>query len=80
MEKVKHFIFQHQDKLKYGLLLGAGIGALNCIARADYNLILYLYIYYIWNILETKVNFHIPLFRKLKHQKKRVHILYSSTV
>jgi hypothetical protein len=55
MEKIKHLVFQHQDKLKHGLLIAAGIAALNCLARADYNLVVYLYIYYIWHFLENKV-------------------------
>ena len=55
MEKIKHLVFQHQDKLKYALLIGATISAINCLARPDFNLVLYLYIYYVWNILESKV-------------------------
>jgi hypothetical protein len=56
MEKIKHLVFQHQDKFKHVLLLGAGIAALNCLARADFNIVVYLYIYFIWNFLESKVN------------------------
>jgi hypothetical protein len=49
MEKVKQLVTQHQDKFKFILFAGAGIGAFNTLARPDYNMILYLYIYYIWN-------------------------------
>ena len=59
MDKLKEIVFQHQDKLKFGLMAGIGIGAFNCFARADYNLILYIYVYYIWNMLDSKVNLHI---------------------
>lgn len=55
MEKIKHLVFQHQDKIKHALLLGAGIASVNCLARADYNIVIYLYIYFIWNVLESKV-------------------------
>jgi hypothetical protein len=49
MDKIKQLIYQHQDKFKYLLLAGAGLAAFNTLARADYNLILYLYIFYVWN-------------------------------
>ena len=56
MEKVKELIVQHQDKFKFALMGGIGIAGFNCFARADYNLILYIYVYYIWNMLDSKVN------------------------
>lgn len=55
MEKVKEIVNQHQDKLKFALWAGIGIGAFNCFARADYNLILYIYVYYVLNMLDSKV-------------------------
>ena len=69
MEKIKHLVFQHQDKLKYGLLIAAGVASINCLARPDYNIIIYIYIYYIWNILESKVNI-ITYVRKFKQMRK----------
>ena len=48
MEKVKQLAEKHSDKLKYLLLSGACIGLINSFCRADYNFILYLYMYYIW--------------------------------
>jgi hypothetical protein len=49
MDKVKALINQHQDKFKFLLFAGAGLAAFNTLARPDFNLILYLYIYYVWN-------------------------------
>ena len=48
MEKVTQIAEKHSDKLKYLLLAGACIGLINTFCRADYNFILYLYMYYIW--------------------------------
>jgi hypothetical protein len=55
MDKVKELVIQHQDKFKFALFAGIGIAAFNCFARADFNLILYIYVYYIWNMLESRV-------------------------
>jgi hypothetical protein len=49
MDKVRQLVTQHQDKFKFLLFTGAGIGAFNTLARPDYNMILFLYIYYVWN-------------------------------
>lgn len=49
MDKLKQLVTQFQDKFKFVLLGGAGIAAFNTLARPDFNLILYLYIYYVWN-------------------------------
>ena len=48
MEKVTQIAEKHSDKLKYLLISGACIGLINTFCRADYNFILYLYMYYIW--------------------------------
>ena len=48
MEKVTQIAEKHSDKLKYLLLAGACIGLINTFCRADYNFILYLYMFYIW--------------------------------
>ena len=58
MKKLEELIVQHQDKFKFALIAGIGIAAFNCFARADYNLIIYIYVYYIWNNLDSKVKFH----------------------
>ncbi len=51
MEKVRQLVHTHQDKLKYLVFAGAGIAAFNTLARPDFNLILYLYIFYVWNMM-----------------------------
>lgn len=49
MESCKQWIYQNQDKMAYFFLLGAAIGGFNCLTRPDYNLVIYLYIYFIWD-------------------------------
>ena len=48
MEKVTQIAEKYSDKLKYLFLIGAGIGLINTFCRADYNFILYLYMFYVW--------------------------------
>ena len=48
MDKVAQIAEKHSDKLKYLLLAGACIGLINTFCRADYNFIIYLYMFYIW--------------------------------
>ena len=52
MEKVKQLAEKYSDKLKYLLLIGAFVGLINTFCRADYNLIIYLYMYYIWTFMK----------------------------
>ena len=55
MEKITKTVQTHLDKLKYLIMAGAVIGLLNTFCRADYNFILYLYMYFIWiHITEDK--------------------------
>ncbi len=49
MDKVRQLVHTHQDKFKFLLFGGAGIAAFNTLARPDFNLILYLYLFYVWN-------------------------------
>jgi hypothetical protein len=49
MEKVRQLVHTHQDKFKFVLFAGAGIAAFNTLARPDFNLIIYLYLFYVWN-------------------------------
>ncbi len=42
------FIKKHQGKVKYLFLLGAIIAGFNTLSRADYNFVLYLYMFYVW--------------------------------
>jgi hypothetical protein len=55
MDRVKSLSLAHQDKFKYLLFSGAVIAGVNCLARPDYNLLLYVYTYYIWNMFDIKV-------------------------
>ena len=49
MESCKQWVYNNQDKMAYFFLLGAAIGGFNCLTRPDYNLVIYLYIYFIWD-------------------------------
>ena len=51
MDKLTQIAEKHSNKLKYLILTGAIIGLVNTFGRADFNLILYLYMYYIWNFM-----------------------------
>ena len=51
MEKVKQLAEKYSDKLKYLFIGGALIGLINTFCRADYNFILYLYMFYIWRFM-----------------------------
>lgn len=48
MEKIKDFIYQNQDKIKYPLFAGLVISAIVCLARSDFNFVFYLYVLYVW--------------------------------
>lgn len=49
MDTCKNWIYQNQEKLKLIIFCGAIVAAVNCFARADYNLVIYLYIYLIFD-------------------------------
>lgn len=49
MNRCKEWIYKNQDKIKLFLLIGAGLAAFNCLTRPDYNLIIYLYIYFVFD-------------------------------
>ena len=51
MDKVKNLLAKHSGKLKYLFLCGAIIAALNTLSRADYNFVLYLYMFYVWTFM-----------------------------
>ena len=56
MESIKQLIAKHGDKFKFLILGAIGISAFNTLVRADYNIVLYLYIYYVWTMMtESKV-------------------------
>ena len=54
MEKIKNLAKHNSHRLKFLLITGAIIGGINTLSRADYNLILYLYMYYIWHFMDNQ--------------------------
>ena len=51
MDKVRILLASHSGKLKYLFLCGAIIAAINTLSRADYNFVLYLYMFYVWTFM-----------------------------
>ena len=51
MDKIKNLAAKHSSKLKYLFLCGAIIAAINTLSRADYNFVVYLYMFYIWTFM-----------------------------
>ncbi len=51
MEKIKNIAVKHSSKLKYLFLVGAIIAAINTLSRADYNFVVYLYMFYVWTFM-----------------------------
>ena len=56
MDTAKQLVNQHSNKLQYVFLIGAGIAALNTLCRADYNFIIYLYMFYVWKFMENSAD------------------------
>ena len=55
MEKVVQLAEKYSDKLKYLLLGGALVGLINTFCRADYNLVIYLYMFYVWQFMKDDI-------------------------
>ena len=53
------FLKKHSGKLKYLFLLGATIAAFNTLSRADYNFVLYLYMFYVWTFLGNSTEIQV---------------------
>ena len=51
MDKMKNLAVKHSNKLKYIFLVGAIIAAINTLSRADYNFVVYLYMFYVWTFM-----------------------------
>lgn len=51
MESVKRIVHQNEHRFKPLLFASIGLAAFNTLARADYNLIIYIYIYYVWTVM-----------------------------
>ena len=52
METLKNLGEKHSDKLKYLFLIGSFIGFINTFCRADYNFIIYLYMFFVWTFMK----------------------------
>jgi hypothetical protein len=53
MDKLKNTATTHANKLQYVFLIGAGIAAINTLSRADYNFVIYLYMFYVWMFMDN---------------------------
>ena len=53
MEKIKNMLSIHSNKLKYLFLCGALIAAINTLSRADYNFLIYVYMFYVWTFMQN---------------------------
>ena len=51
MDAIKNILSKHSGKIKYLFLLGAIIAGFNTLSRADYNFVLYLYMFYVWTFM-----------------------------
>ena len=51
MEKIKNIAVKQSSKLKYLFLVGAIIAGINTLSRADYNFVVYLYMFYVWTFM-----------------------------
>ncbi len=51
MDKLKDLATRHSGKIKYLFLCGAFIASINSLSRADYNFILYLYMFFVWTFM-----------------------------
>ena len=51
MDKIKNIAARHSSKVKYLFLIGAIIAAINTLSRADYNFVVYLYMFYVWTFM-----------------------------
>lgn len=49
MDKCKDWIYKNQEKMKIFFAIGALIAIFNCLTRSDYNVVLYLYLYYLFD-------------------------------
>ena len=54
MQTIKNLAVKHSSKLKYLFLCGAIIASINTLSRADYNFVVYLYMFYVWTFMGDK--------------------------
>jgi hypothetical protein len=71
MKIIKNNVLKNQDKIQYLFFAGAGIAGINTILRPDYNLIVYLYLFYVWTMMtNSKVkNFLIQFYKFFFYSK-----------
>ena len=66
MENIKQYINKNYEKLKYFFLASAALSCFNCLAKPDYNLVLYVYAFFVWNMMgnatESQLNEKIYCF------------------
>ena len=63
MNIIKSNLLRNQDKIHFLFFIGAGIAGINTLLRPDYNLIIYLYLFYVWTIMtNSKVTYLILVF------------------
>jgi hypothetical protein len=56
MDYLRRQIAGQPEIFKYILLGGAAVAAVNTLSRPDYNIVLYLYVYYVWMMMnDSKV-------------------------
>jgi hypothetical protein len=51
MNFIRNVIIKNQEKIHFLFLGGAGIAGLNTLLRPDYNLVVYLYLFYVWTMM-----------------------------
>lgn len=64
MNIAKEQVHKNKERLPLVFLIAAGIAALNTFLRPDYNLVIYLYLYYVFTMMNNvKVKFYYSLFK-----------------
>lgn len=57
MNVIKDQAQKNRERLPILFLIAAGVASFNTLLRPDYNLVIYLYLYYIWTMMgNSKVN------------------------
>jgi hypothetical protein len=73
MEQIRKIVKANEHNFKFLIFGAIGIAAFNTLTRPDYNLILFLYLYYVWNMMNDSKVKHKNNLRKYKHKKKVTH-------
>jgi hypothetical protein len=64
MNTIKNLVYKNKEKIHFIFLAGAAIAAINTLLRPDYNLIIYLYLFYVWTMMtnsKVKSKFNLKL-------------------